>query len=426
MYPEKEGPTLEVKEKLTDNFLKTVSAFANYRMGRIVFGVADDGTVLGVLNPEELRISVENKINDSIFPVPDYHMESVVTEGKTLIVLTVNHGQSTPYTYRNNAYRRTDTSTVKVSGEEFRRLSIQGSGLSFDQLFSDEENLTFQVLERTLKQAIGITQFNRDTLRTLGLIRDNRYTKSAELLADINQNAQSRTSVVRFGRTISEFMDRADYEYQSLLLQYEGALAMFDKWYQPYEAVVGFERVKRIQIPREAFREAVANAILHRRFDMNGAVQISMFADRIEVLSPGGLPEGISETAFLYSRLSLPRNLAIAEVFHRLRIIEKFGTGIDRIRNEYENFHSKPQFQIEDSFINIVLPVIDYDIAPQEVTLEERIMLLISNEGPQSRAQIETATGFKRSWILKELKHLVDNGKLGITGSGRSTKYQLK
>lgn len=117
---------------------------------------------------------------------------------------------------------------------------------------------------------------------------------------------------------------------------------MFDKWYQPYEAIVGFERVSRIQIPREAFRETVANAILHRRFDINGAVQISMYKDRIEVLSPGGLPEGISETAFLYSRLSLPRNLAIAEVFHRLRIIEKFGTGIDRIRSEYTNLGNQP------------------------------------------------------------------------------------
>ena len=92
----------------------------------------------------------------------------------------------TPYTYQGSAYRRSDTSTVRVERQEFRRLSIDGSGLSFDQLLSTEKNLAFNVLERALKQAIGISKFDQDTLRTLGLIRNNSY-KSAELLADVNQ-----------------------------------------------------------------------------------------------------------------------------------------------------------------------------------------------------------------------------------------------
>ena len=135
-----------------------------------------------------------------------------------------------------------------------------------------------------------------------------------------------------------------------------------------------------------------------------------MYEDRIEVLSPGGLPEGISETAFLYSRLSLPRNLTIAEVFHRLRIIEKFGTGIDRIRGEYANQANQPQFQITDSHINVVLPVIDYDARPnKKATLEEQIMLLLSKED-LNPGRDELATGYKRSWILNELKGLVKEG----------------
>lgn len=426
MFPEKESATLELKERMSDSFLKTVSAFANYTNGRIVFGVADDGTVVGISNPDDFKLRIEHKINDSITPSPEYRLEDVVSEGKILIVLHVMRGRNTPYTFQNNAFKRLDTSTVRVSSQEFRRLSIEGSGLSYDQLFSTDESLTFKVLEKALKKAVGIRQFNLDTLRTLGLIKDKRYTKGAELLADANQNAQSRTTIVRFGKNISEFMDRADIENQSILLQYEGALSMFDKWYLPYEAVVGFERMKRIQIPREAYREAVANAMLHRRFDLNGAVQISMYEDRIEVLSPGGLPEGVTETAFLYSRLSLPRNLILAEVFHRLHIIEKFGTGIDRIRNEYQAFNTKPQFEVADTHINIILPVIDYDALSEEPQLEETILIFISNEGARSRAEIEAATGYKRSWVLKELKRLVDEGKLAVVGSGKNTKYQLK
>ncbi|NLF51396.1 MAG: AAA family ATPase, partial [Leptolinea sp.] len=108
--------------------------------------------------------------------------------------------------------------------------------------------------------------------------------------------------------------------------------------------------------------------------------------------------------------------MTIAEVFHRLRIIEKFGTGIDRIRGEYANQANQPQFQITDSHINIVLPVIDYDARLNKVTLEEQIMLLLSKEGPKSRAEIELATGYKRSWILNELKGLVKEGKLETVG----------
>lgn len=133
-----------------------------------------------------------------------------------------------------------------------------------------------------------------------------------------------------------------------------------------------------------------------------------------------------TETAFLYSRLSLPKNLILAEVFHRLHIIEKFGTGIDRIRNEYQAFNTKPQFEVADTHINIILPVIDYDALSEEHQLEETILIFISNKGARSRAEIEAATGYKRSWVLKELKRLVDEGKLAVVGSGKNTKYQLK
>lgn len=201
---------------------------------------------------------------------------------------------------------------------------------------------------------------------------------------------------------------------------------MFDKWYQPYEVVVGFERVRRIQVPREAFREAVANALLHRRFDLNGAVQISMHENRIEVLSPGGLPEGISETAYLYSQLSLPRNLTIAEVFHRLHIIEKFGTGIDRIRNEYEAFEPKPQFEVTADYIRVVLPVVDYMKQQEEVSLENQIMTLLANSNKLSRREIEMETGYKKTRVYEALQDLIEKGHIEQVGSSTNTRYQLK
>lgn len=425
-YPDKESAFLELKGGMSDSFLKTVSAFANYGDGKIVFGVNDDRTIVGVTDEQKMRLQIENKINDCINPRPQFKLERQELDNKMLVVLTVFKGKDAPYYYNQNTYKRTDTSSTPVDRSEIRHLVLAGVEQSYDQLLVPKTHLEFTELEQELKREIALKRFSDDTLRTLGLMVNDQYTRAAELLADRNKNSRSATSIVRFGKTRSEFMDRNDLTYQSLLTQYQGALAMFDKWYQPYEEVVGFRRIERIQIPREAYREGIANALINRRYDINGSVQVAMYQDRIEIISPGGLPEGISETTYLYSQISIPRNTVIAEVFHRLHIIDKFGTGIDRIRNEYDSVPSKPRFIITDDFIRVVLPVIDYNSEPQEPTLKENILLLLSEKGSLSRGEIEEYTGFKRSRILIELKQMVSDETIEVVGSGPATKYQIK
>lgn len=426
MYPEKESSKVELKRELTDSFLKTVSAFANYVGGKIVFGVSEDGSVVGIAEPEKTRLQLEHKINDSISPRPEFVLNTVNFAEKQIGELTVTKGKNAPYLYNGRAYKRSDTSSTPLDSSELRRLSLDSSSMAFDQWQSHEENFSFKVLERWLKQEVGLKKLGDDSLRTLGLMKGDQYLRSAELLADTNQNAQSATTIVRFGKTISEFMDRTNLTYQSLLSQYQGALDMFDKWYQPYEAVDGFKRVPRIQIPRDAYREAVANALIHRRYDQSGAVQVAMYEDRVEVTSPGGLPEGVSETAYLYSQISIPRNLIIAEVFHRLHLIEKFGTGIDRIRKEYEPYASKPQFEVSDVLIRVVLPVIDYKKQPEETSLEELILTTIGSSDGVSRSELDLVTGLRRTRLTEVLNKLVSEGKIIRTGGGRGVRYKLK
>lgn len=425
MYPEKESSKVELKRELTDSFLKTVSAFANYGGGMIVFGISENGSVVGIVDPEKTRLQLEHKINDSISPRPEFFLNTSSLEEKQIVELTVSKGKNAPYLYNGRAYKRSDTSSTPLDSNELRRLSLDSSSMTFDQLPSHEEELSFKVLERWLQETVGLKKLGDDSLRTLGLMKDDQYLRSAELLADTNQNAQSATIIVRFGKTISEFMDRADLTYQSLLSQYQGAMEMFDKWYQSYEAVDGFLRVPRIQIPRDAYREAVANALIHRRYDQGGAVQVAMYEDRVEVTSPGGLPEGVSETAYLYSQISIPRNLVLAEVFHRLHLIEKFGTGIDRIRKEYEPYASKPHFEVSDVLIRIVLPVIDYKKRPEEISLEEKILLLIAQEGSVSRAEVEQSTGYGKTRVYQILNSMIQAGKIIQSGKGPQTRYQI-
>lgn len=421
-----EGRQLELKETLTDSFLKTVSAFSNYQSGQIVFGVKDNGEIVGVKNSRDFVLNIENKINDSIEPRPKFTIDIVQDNGLDLIVLNVYKGQDVPYLYKGRAYQRADTSSVPLDAIELRRLSLQTINLDYDQLPSSETDLTFYKLEEYLIKIVGINSLTTDIIKTLGLIRDERYTIAGELLADENNNRNSRTHIVRFGLDSSIFIENVEFKNQSLLKQYEGALEMFRKWYSPYEKIEGMERVEKIQIPEEAFREALANSLVHRRYDLSAAIQISMHQDRIEIVSPGGLPEGMSKSSYLTSQESLLRNVTIAEVFHRLRLIEKFGTGIARIKKSYENLEEQPSFEINDSFIKVILPVIGmgYNTKPNDT--ESKVLNLLSGADRLSRKEIEDATGYSKSQILNILNNLIDSDKVEVVGAGRSTTYRLK
>lgn len=133
---------------------------------------------------------------------------------------------------------------------------------------------------------------------------------------------------------------------------------MFRKWYAPYEEVEDGRRIEKVQIPFDAYRETVANALTHRRYDLSSAVRIAMYANRIEVTSPGGLPEGMRTNACLHGQRSVLRNVIVAEVLHRLRIIEKFGTGMTRIRSAYQPYPVQSALEIEDDALTVTLSVL--------------------------------------------------------------------
>ena len=124
-----ESKTLEYKADMTNSFLKTVSAYANYGAGEVCFGINDAGERVGVKNPDDFALAVENKINDAIEPKPNF---SIVLDGQNIVVLRVEKGMDPPYTYRGKAYKRNHTATVEVSREELRRLVLEGTGKSFD------------------------------------------------------------------------------------------------------------------------------------------------------------------------------------------------------------------------------------------------------------------------------------------------------
>ena len=214
----RESKYLEYKESVTNTFLKTVSAYANYGSGEIVFGIADDGQIIGIDDPEKTCLDIENRINDSVDPVPEYTLS---INGKTsVITLRVMEGIHKPYLYKAKAYRLNDSATIPVDRLELSRLVLEGQNMSFEELPASDQQLKFEVLKEKLTEIIHIESFSLDTLKTLELYSDNiGYNKAAELLSDTNRFYG--TDIVRFGDNISIILDRETLEHRSLLLQYE-------------------------------------------------------------------------------------------------------------------------------------------------------------------------------------------------------------
>ena len=416
----RETRTTEFKEKITNTFLKTVSAFSNYDGGEIFFGIDDNGNIKGLLDVKQACLDIENKINDSITPQPDYMLE--LQNNDRTVKLTVKSGFQKPYLYKSKAYKRNDTATIEVDTLELSRLILEGKNIRFEELPCENQELTFDILCRKLKECIQIETFNQDTLKTLNLYNSTvGYNNAAGILAD--KNHFPGIDIVKFGENISVIHKRATFDHISILAVYEKALEVFQDYYQ-YEEIQDADRKKVEKIPEAAFREAIANALIHRAWDVESQIKISMLDDRIEIISPGGLPSGITEDEYLSGKLSVLRNRNLANVFYRLGFVEIFGTGIIRIKQLYEESLKQPDFEVSENTIKIVLPVFEKNLNLTED--EKKVYKILSRTMLKSISEIAPYVPFGKSKTTQLLKEMVKKGVVKIEGRGRGTKYVIQ
>lgn len=414
----KETHTLEYKQEITNTFLKTVSAFANYDGGTVIFGVQDDGKIIGIQNPDAACLDIENKINDAISPQPHYELE--VHNPNHTVVLTVHPGLDKPYLYKGKAYKRNDTATIAVDSLELSRLILQGRNMDFEALPATNQDLSFHFLEEKAKKEIGIQALTLDVLRSLNLYSNqDGYNHAAELLAD--QNDFPGIDVARFGDSIDIIQKRVTFSHESVLRELEEALEVYRDTYQ-YEKIEGMKRTKASLIPEEAFREALANALIHRTWDIKAQIRVLLFPDRAEISSPGGLASGISKEEYLRGNLSVLRNPILGNIFYRLHMVEILGTGILRIRAAYENSLKQPVFEVQENSITVILPVVThFDLTEDEQTIYQAL----SRNIPKSISAILPSVPFGRSKASALLQSLAKKNYIIIQGRGRGTKYKI-
>lgn len=414
----KENRTLEFKESISNSFLKTVSAFANFQSGEICFGTQDDGQILGLKDPAAACLAIENKINDAIKPKPNFTLH---IRPDQVVSLQVFEGLHKPYLYKGKAYQRSDTSTVEVDQVELKRLILTGENRYFEELPAPQQSLTFHRLEEEFATKLEITTLNDDIFKTLGfLTEDKQWNRAAEIFAD--QNTCPGVDIMRFGSSINTILERQTFTHISILKLFDETLAMFVRNYL-YEEIEGSERKQRELIPKEAFREALANALVHRTWDVKQHVRIAMSPKEITIQSPGGLPAGVSEEEYKNGYVSALRNPIIANVLFRLHYIEIFGTGIKRIKDTYAGHPVRPQFTVTPNQVSVTLPSLT---AKLHLSPPEKEIYQLLNQGLLlSRREIEEKTGLNKSQTLKTIKHLLAQNLIQVEGQGRATKYRI-
>ena len=247
------------------------------------------------------------------------------------------------------------------------------------------------------------------------------YNNAAGILADKNQFPG--IDIVKFGENVSVIHKRATFDKISVLEVYEKTLEIFRDYYQ-YEEIQSADRKKVEKIPETAFREAIANALIHRVWDVESQIKVSMFDDRIEIISPGGLPSGITEDEYLAGKLSVLRNRNLANVFYRLGLVEIFGTGITRIKQLYEEGLKQPEFELSENTIKMVLPVFEEDLNLTED--ERKLYKILSRTMMKSISEIAPYVTFGKSKTTQLLKEMSKKGVVKIEGRGRGTKYVIK
>ena len=430
-----ESEVVELKAEVVGDICKEVIAFANTKGGTLYIGVSNDGSVVGVKNADQVMLQLNNMIRDSIKPdvtmFVGYETQHVTDKG--IIAVTIQKGTDRPYYLGSKGlkpsgvYVRNGTSSDPATDTAIRRMIKETDGDSFESMRSLEQNLSFEAAEKQFeKQNIP---FDAAKMQTLGMISaDGIYSNVALLLSD--QCPSTIKAATFSGEDKGSFQDRREFD-GSLFQQMEELYSYLDMRNQTKATFDGLYRIDTRDYPEDALREALLNSLVHRDYSFRASTLVSVYADRIEFVSVGGLPSGI-ELDDIMLGLSVCRNPKLAAIFYRLQLIEAYGTGMPKIMNAYTETELKPKIEVSSNAFKITLPNRNTGANHTETLVgtlkseEKRILDFIGSNGHIVRSDVDQLLDVSQATANRILKRMVAEGLIYQDGNGRKTKYRRK
>ena len=425
-----EDKNTEFKREYVDDIKKALIAFANTDGGVVYIGIADDGSAIGVNDVDAVMLQASNVIRDAIKPDLTMFCEiaAELMHEKCIVKITVTRGTARPYYLAvkgirpEGVYIRQGAASVPASESSILSMIRETAGDSYEEARSLNQELTFNDANAVFE--MKQVSFGESQKRSLGLIgEDGTYTNLALLLSD--QCTHTVKIAVFEGEQKTIFKDRREFN-GSLLKQLNEAYQFIDQFNHTHAHTEGLYRVDKRAYPTEAIREALLNAIVHREYSFSSSTLISIFDNRIEFVSIGGLARGISRSDILLG-ISIARNRKLADVFYRLHLIEAYGTGMPKIMEAYKEYGIEPYIEISDNAFKITLYNTNTTVneTTYKLTENEQGILTVLKDGIKSRPEIQKALSFSQTTTIVTIAALIDKGLITKVGNGNKTKYRI-
>lgn len=362
------------------------------------------------------------------------HYETLVIDGKKIVAVDIQQGTERPYYIAKKGLRpegvyvRQGYSSVPATNTVIRRMIKETDGDHFEEMRSLEQNLTFESAKKIFAERN--VKFGPAQMKTLGIVtQDGVYTNLGLLLSD--QCVHTIKAAVFQGTKQNEFKDRKEFS-GSLFQQMDEVYDFIDFRNQTHSTFDKLYRIDRRDYPETAVREALLNLLVHREYSFSASTFISIYTDRIEFTSIGGLVNGVSLKDITMG-ISVCRNTKLANVFYRLELIEAYGTGIIKIMDAYEGTGITPQIETSDNAFKIILPNLNASpepAKPEQVNLEKdtpegKVIVLTKERGFVTRKEVEILLGIGQSSCGRLLKKMTENGQIVQEGKGKNTHYCL-
>lgn len=441
---------LKLEIKRPKSWCKSVSAFANTYGGSLIFGISDDNKVIGLESPDKDAEIISEIIKSRLDPVPEFKIRFQREEDRVLLIVDVLKGEETPYYYSGDgvleAYVRMGNESVKASSIELKRLVLRGRNTTFDSQNSlyKVEDYAFSKLRERYKKWTG-QSFDDKDLISFGLATEDGYlTNAGALIADESPIRYSRVFCTRWnGLTKSggtmDALDDAEYS-GSLISLIENGEGFIKRNAKMMWRKTANSREELPEYVERSYHEALVNAIAHRDYLVNGSeVHIDIYDDRMEIYSPGGMPDGsVIQDRDPTTVPSTRRNPVIADVFNRLGYMERKGSGFAKILDNYAfqvNYteEKKPYFRSDRYQFTVIMPNLNYDGTQdgtqdgiQDGTQEDinaLILEMIKRNNKISVKQMSEKLGISIRTVRRKIKEM-DN--VEYIGHGYSGYWKIK
>lgn len=415
-----ENERIEYKREYVDDIAKEVIAFANTDGGEIYVGVNDDGTPAPLADTDATYTRITNCVRDSI--APDVTMFTKYTLNDGVIKVDISEGSSKPYYLKSKGlkpsgvYIRQGASSVQASPEQIRRMIKLSDRDSFEELRSLDQELTFKSAAAAFEKhnipfseekykSLGIVNINDDLFTNLGLIVSDQcsHTIKAAVFAD-----EDNTSFIdhrEFGGSVFSQIENA-FEYIMLNNKTKSVFS-------------GIDRIDKTDYPEAAIREALLNAVVHRDYGFSGSIIVNINSQSIDIISIGGLVPGLAEEDIM-NGISQPRNRNLAEMFHRLKYIESYGTGIRKILSLYSDSAVKPAITVTPNSFRISLPNRNSGTVVKAAVPKQyqAVIDYLNEHGSMTVEELQELLKIKRTRAYNLYKKMEAEGYIKVSGRG--------